>query len=288
LSFQPHAAASSGAGTASQSHPAKTREQGFLRSLDAQGVHHYHRVVARSVALRSHLQVLEWLQGDMQSFFPHTIMIAAWGDFERGEMQHDIVSGSDGMRIEQTDSKALAPMLSRYFLRWNDVRREPVTLSAGARGFLLDDSGTPGELGKALQNMRSAVVHGIRDTRGRYDCLYVAFTPNESFSPTDLEAMRLVLPYIDSALRQCEYMPGQSPGHHAADTDVTGDDPTDQTLSGREFEILEWIAMGKTNPEIGSILGISLFTVKNHVQRIFRKLNVSNRAQAVTKLPSYA
>jgi DNA-binding CsgD family transcriptional regulator len=55
-------------------------------------------------------------------------------------------------------------------------------------------------------------------------------------------------------------------------------------LSEREREILHWIAMGKTNDEIGSILDFSLYTVKNNVQRIFRKLNVSNRAQAVAVL----
>jgi DNA-binding CsgD family transcriptional regulator len=67
--------------------------------------------------------------------------------------------------------------------------------------------------------------------------------------------------------------------------DMRGGRPVmSDTLTGRELEILGWIAMGKTNPEIGSILEISLFTVKNHIQRIFRKLNVSNRAQAVAML----
>ena len=55
-------------------------------------------------------------------------------------------------------------------------------------------------------------------------------------------------------------------------------------LSEREIEILEWVRNGKTNIEIGMILHISANTVKNHLQRIFRKINVSNRAQAVGKL----
>ena len=54
-------------------------------------------------------------------------------------------------------------------------------------------------------------------------------------------------------------------------------------LSARETEVLRWIALGKTNTEIGSILNISAFTVKNHVQRILKKLDVSNRTQAVGK-----
>ena len=42
--------------------------------------------------------------------------------------------------------------------------------------------------------------------------------------------------------------------------------------------------LGKTNPEIGCILHISEFTVKNHIKSIFAKLDVTNRAQAVAKL----
>jgi DNA-binding CsgD family transcriptional regulator len=55
-------------------------------------------------------------------------------------------------------------------------------------------------------------------------------------------------------------------------------------LSQREVEIMEWVRIGKTNFEVAMILNISAFTVKNHLQRIFRKLDASNRAQAVEKL----
>lgn len=55
-------------------------------------------------------------------------------------------------------------------------------------------------------------------------------------------------------------------------------------LSGREHEIMHWVGHGKTNHEIGMILGISQFTVKNHLQRIFRKIDVRNRAQAITRI----
>ena len=47
---------------------------------------------------------------------------------------------------------------------------------------------------------------------------------------------------------------------------------------------MRWVALGKTNPEIGMILDISEFTVKNHMKSIFTKLDVTNRAQAVAKL----
>lgn len=58
------------------------------------------------------------------------------------------------------------------------------------------------------------------------------------------------------------------------------------SLSDRENEIMHWVGAGKTNYEIGLILGISQFTVKNHLQRIFRKIDVRNRAQAITRILS--
>lgn len=56
-----------------------------------------------------------------------------------------------------------------------------------------------------------------------------------------------------------------------------------QELSARENEVMHWVKMGKTNHEIGSILEISAFTVKNHLQRIFRKLEALNRTHAVAR-----
>jgi DNA-binding CsgD family transcriptional regulator len=54
-------------------------------------------------------------------------------------------------------------------------------------------------------------------------------------------------------------------------------------LTPREQEILRWVYLGKSNGEVGAILKISPLTVKNHVQKILRKLNVVNRTQAVGK-----
>lgn len=52
-------------------------------------------------------------------------------------------------------------------------------------------------------------------------------------------------------------------------------------LSEREGEVMELIAQGATNGEIALQLFISEKTVKNHVNRIFAKLQVSNRGSAV-------
>jgi ATP/maltotriose-dependent transcriptional regulator MalT len=41
--------------------------------------------------------------------------------------------------------------------------------------------------------------------------------------------------------------------------------------------------MGKSNGEIAALLGLSLDTVKEHVQGLFHKLKVNGRAQAVSR-----
>ncbi|ULA63387.1 MAG: HTH luxR-type domain-containing protein [Nitrospira sp.] len=52
-------------------------------------------------------------------------------------------------------------------------------------------------------------------------------------------------------------------------------------LTARESEILEWVVQGKTNPEIGMILGISHRTVQKHLERIYIRLGVENRHAAM-------
>ena len=62
---------------------------------------------------------------------------------------------------------------------------------------------------------------------------------------------------------------------------------TDQTnaahLSARQAECLRWVAQGKTDPEIGIILGVSPRTVRFHLDKAKDKLKVLTRVQAVTK-----
>jgi transcriptional regulator EpsA len=145
-----------------------------------------------------------------------------------------------------------------------------------------------GPIAESLGTMRSCLVHGIRDERGRHDCLYIFFSKHLFRSAKERFACRFFLPYIDTALRQVELLPNQYPPRTetpAANAPVAAEKAVTDTgtsaLSDRESEIMVWIAKGKTNGEIGSILNVSEFTVKNHLQRIFKKLCVSNRAQAV-------
>ena len=59
-------------------------------------------------------------------------------------------------------------------------------------------------------------------------------------------------------------------------------------LTPREAEVLFWISEGKSNQDIGVILGAKTGTICKHVEHIFGKLNVENRtAAAVMALETY-
>jgi DNA-binding NarL/FixJ family response regulator len=52
-------------------------------------------------------------------------------------------------------------------------------------------------------------------------------------------------------------------------------------LTAREREVLVLVARGLTNREIASALSVTVETIKTHVKRIFTKIGVHDRAQAV-------
>jgi DNA-binding NarL/FixJ family response regulator len=58
--------------------------------------------------------------------------------------------------------------------------------------------------------------------------------------------------------------------------------PAGEKLSAREIEVLELVAQGHTNPEIGKLLHVSHATVKTHLIHINKKLRVDDRTAAVT------
>ncbi len=58
--------------------------------------------------------------------------------------------------------------------------------------------------------------------------------------------------------------------------------PAEENLSPREIEVLQLVAKGNSNRDIGKALHISTATVKTHLIHIFGKLGVSDRTAAVT------
>ena len=57
----------------------------------------------------------------------------------------------------------------------------------------------------------------------------------------------------------------------------------DPHLTQREIEVLESLKGGRSNSDIATVLGISEYTVKNHLKVIFQKLNAANRSEAITR-----
>ena len=54
-------------------------------------------------------------------------------------------------------------------------------------------------------------------------------------------------------------------------------------LSNREYQILHWVARGKSNSVIADIVGISSHTVDTYMRRLYSKLQVSDRVTAALR-----
>jgi len=65
--------------------------------------------------------------------------------------------------------------------------------------------------------------------------------------------------------------------------DPTAGEPEGKKLSARETEILQLIAKGVSNNEAAQLLSLSKATIRTHLEHIYRKLEVTNRVEAVTE-----
>jgi transcriptional regulator EpsA len=222
---------------------------------------------SRDISRPSHL--LLWLQGELQQFIPHQVLIVAWGHFITEDVRYNVVS-LPGSEITQFPHAEISPLLRRLYGRWIDFGRQ----AFGLKNAEFSTDGLPmakEKLPKAFSCMRSILVHGVRDVHTGRDRLYITMHSDSAVHPGSSKTLQALMPCIDRVLRRISTL-----RTHQRDAAGT-------SLSEREREILDWVRKGKTNLEIGAILGISPFTVKNHLQRIFRKLDVLNRAQAIGK-----
>ncbi|UHS57311.1 response regulator [Agrobacterium vaccinii] len=99
----------------------------------------------------------------------------------------------------------------------------------------------------------------------------------------------LTIEQPDRATLQLTFLGAMGPDEHLFRLTAANDKSADAllrqhfTLTVRESEVLLWIAKGKSNRDIGDILGLSARTVNKHLEQIYVKLGVENRASAAVK-----
>jgi len=243
-------------------------------------------LISESIEIKTHSEFLAWAQGTLQEFLPHELMISAWGDFSLGIIYYDIISPIPGARTSIMPDKDMTLFLKRLYTYWISKDRTPSQLISDRSVIRCRDIQDE-QLKNNLQNMNSALLHAIKDVRGGSDSFYVLLSSNTDIAPNRKKIFHQLLPYIDATLRQIEYFPDQT--SDAQSVEIVNNESVASIqnvmkLSERESQIMGWVCSGKTNVEIGLILDISSFTVKNHLQRIFKKLDVVNRSQAVAKI----
>ena len=237
-------------------------------------------VAASSVFLSTSEGLRGWLREEMQAFIPHEMVLVAWGNLKAGEVSCLVLGAGAQSRASVLGSPALSAKLREVFGRWLAADRMPLTLAASELPWSSSPWGAPSAA------CDRALAHGLADERAGRLCLYVFIGPSRLTAPHARHATSVLLPYIDSGFRQLfDGMGSNAPAMREAvvpiETRPRTAAPGD--LSGREIEIMEWVCLGKRNHEIAAQLSLSKSTVKNHMHRIFQKLDVMNRAQAVER-----
>jgi transcriptional regulator EpsA len=236
------------------------------------------RIVSECGRIRRHYDIYRWLRGEVQHFLPHDILLSAWGDFANWDLKLDLASGLPGVRTAQLAHCRVDQLFRQAYARWIDAGRSPVLLKPAD---LEPTQHCHCAIHAALRDMRSVLVHGVHDKRSGRDSLFIAlgsgaFAKGRSMARF-MSCLDPLVAQIDAAFRKVPAFPLLGAGSALRDRGNVLD------LSARELEVLESICRGKTNLDIAAALDISPFTVKNHVQRIFRKIGVSNRTQAAAR-----
>jgi transcriptional regulator EpsA len=232
------------------------------------------RIVSQGALLSRHFAIYQWLHGEVQEVLPHQILIAAWGDFVRREFRLDVTSALPGVRTAQVARCSIDDFVHKAHAEWLAAGRQPVLLETADFAPL---RACCCSIHVALRGMRSAVVHGVRDERTGHESLYIALDTESPGAVSRIGGFKFLvdclIAQIDVAFRRVAvFAPESKP--------VQAQCGKWRNLSRREQEILNCLRRGESNIAIAAALDISPHTVKNHLQRIFRKIGVNNRTQA--------
>ncbi|GHB46306.1 DNA-binding response regulator [Streptomyces cirratus] len=142
----------------------------------------------------------------------------------------------------------LAPVLMLTYSQEAEVVREALLLGAG--GYLVHGEFTPDDLIRAIHDTQAGRAH---------------------FTPTAANALLAEL-RASSQTQPVVAQSSQRLVNHMA-----------YGLSSREEEVMDLIASGMNNQQIAAACFISEKTVKNHINRIFAKLQTTTRSEAIAR-----
>ena len=229
-----------------------------------------------SLRVHTRAHFFSWTQGLLQGLIKHELLICALRDGKPNSFRVDSFS----MSVPEP------AIFSELFLRDKLVASNLIDawVKRDFRPMICDTTdGSPlagSPFARELERIGATQLfaHGTHDVDGQVTSFFVFACATGTVGPGQEYMAQLTVPFLHAAwVRSQLNVNGRALGKEGPKSSVGG------KITTREQEILRWICSGKSNFEIGAILGISPLTVKNHVQKILRKLNVVNRAQAVGK-----
>ena len=253
-----------------------------LSQLPEKTQNHLVRALDAAKQLRSSTDFFLWSQGQLCVLLEHHVLLGALLD-EQQQVVHMECLQAVPVKLELL--QALRDRETGYLVRLarHNLDQRPVWVGDGA-GAGAGANTQPGELSDGLRQewagfgLGRALFIGTGPIPGGLSS-YFGFLCLPA-PPTAAQALmiRALMPQMHLALLRASSSPAPTPLPQGLEDQVE--------LTDRQLEILHWVKMGKTNFEISLIIGISALTVKNHLQKLFKRLNVHNRAQAVAYLMS--
>lgn len=220
-------------------------------------------------------QFFQWTQqGVVQTLIPHEILVCSVREPSGPGMEHHRFMSTRYFRAEHFDAvcRQGTGLLARVTAEWR--KSSAPLLCMPGRCTVADGEGMLAEL--HAQELSNLIAHGLWGAGGQLAGFYLFSRVQPELAARTAYAVELLLPTLHSAFLRV--LQNERPGSEA-----TPKVRRSHSVTEREIEILRWIKAGKTNPDIAKILGLSPWTVKNHMQNILKKLGVENRSHAVAR-----